>query len=483
MRGIANQAAVLTISRLANYGLMIISPIVLVRFLTVTDFGRYREFLLYASLLQTVAAFAISDSLLYFVPLYPAGVWQVLRQTTILTAAISSAVVGVFIVVDLVVPGGLVGPYLLPVALYVLLYVNLDWWENYWVAVRRPIPVFVYTAARLVARMVVVVCAAVITRDVWVIIWSLIALEALRLVGSFIAWHRAEGARFEADITGITREQLRFCVPFGLAAVLGLLSRNLGNVAVVKYLGAAALAQLAIGTYAEPIILAFRNSISTVILPELVRRSGRSEAEALELWQRTVVVNCLLLFPIAAVLAWYAEPLVVKAFGPNYRPAVPVLQLYALVIMRSGFDFSPLLRAASNTRPFITTGVLAALGTGLTLALLLPLYGVVGAAIALVVSSLIEGAYLGYSVEREYRCGLRRLIPWTAVAKIGMCAAAGAAIAFAVTSPARASFLGAVCGTILYGVVFAALLLAARVDEATMLLRKLKGLAPALRGR
>jgi len=64
-----------------------------------------------------------------------------------------------------------------------------------------------------------------------------------------------------------------------------------------------------------------------------------------------------------------------------------------------------------------------------------------------------------------------------------MCAAAGAAIAFAVTSPARASFLGAVCGTILYGVVFAALLLAARVDEATMLLRKLKGLAPALRGR
>jgi len=483
MRGIANQAAVLTISRLANYGLMIISPIVLVRFLTVTDFGRYREFLLYASILQTVAAFAISDSLLYFVPLYSASTWRVLRQTTILTAAISSAVVGAFIVVDLIVPGSMVGPYLLPVAIYVLLYVNLDWWENFWVATRRPLPVFVYTSVRLIARLVVVVCAAVATRDVWVIIWSLIVLEALRIIGSLVAWNSADRSRFEADISGITRQQLRFCVPFGLATVIGLLCRNLGNVAVVKYLGVAALAQLAIGTYAEPIILALRNSISTVVLPELVRRGGRSQAESLELWHRTVVINCLLLFPAAAVVAWYAEPLVVKAFGASYRPAVPVLQWYALVIVRSCFDFSPLLRAISKTRPFITAGVLAGSGMGLMLAMLLPHHGVVGAAIALALSSLIDAAYLGYRVNREYRCGLRRLLPWNAVAKVGMCAAAGAAIAFGLVSAAHGTFLGAVCGTILYGVVFAALLLRTGVDEATMLLRHLKTLAPALRGR
>jgi O-antigen/teichoic acid export membrane protein len=483
MRGIATQAAVLTISRLAGYGLMIISPIVLVRFLTVTDFGRYREFLLYASLLQTVAAFAISDSLLYFVPLYSASTSRVLRQTTILTAAISSAVVGAFIIVDLMVPGGLVGPYLLPVALYVLFYVNLDWWENFWVATRRPLPVFVYTAVRLIARLVVVVCAAVVTRDVWVIIWSLIVLEGLRLIGSFIAWKTADRSRVEANISGITRQQLNFCVPFGLATVIGLVCRNLGNIAVVKVLGAAALAQLAIGTYAEPIILALRNSISTVILPELVRRGGRAQAEALELWHRTVVVNCVLLFPTAIALAWYAEPLVVKAFGATYRPAIPVLQWYGLVIVRSCFDFSPLLRAVSKTRPFITAGVLAGLGIALLLALLLPHYGVVGAAMALAAASFIDAAYLGYIVKREYRCGWRKLIPWRTVAKVTLCAAAGAAIAFGVMSPAHGTFPGAVCGTILYGAVFVVLLLAARVDEVTTLLRRLRTMAPALRGR
>jgi hypothetical protein len=46
MRGLAHQAAILSVSRIANYGLMIISPITPVRCLTVEDFGRYREFLL-----------------------------------------------------------------------------------------------------------------------------------------------------------------------------------------------------------------------------------------------------------------------------------------------------------------------------------------------------------------------------------------------------------------------------------------------------
>jgi O-antigen/teichoic acid export membrane protein len=117
MLRVAQQAALLSIARMASFGLMIISPLVLVRFLTVTDFGRYREFLLYISILGTLASFSISQSLLYFIPLHPRSTWRVVKETTGLTAIISSAVVVAFVALDLLVPGGLVGPYLLPVAL------------------------------------------------------------------------------------------------------------------------------------------------------------------------------------------------------------------------------------------------------------------------------------------------------------------------------------------------------------------------------
>ena len=44
MAGLGKQTAVLTAARLANYGLMLVSPIILVRILSVEQFGQYRQF-------------------------------------------------------------------------------------------------------------------------------------------------------------------------------------------------------------------------------------------------------------------------------------------------------------------------------------------------------------------------------------------------------------------------------------------------------
>jgi O-antigen/teichoic acid export membrane protein len=334
------------------------------------------------------------------------------------------------------------------------------------------------------ARMLVVVCAAVVTSDVWVVIWALIALETLRVFGSFVVWRRADRSTHEPPVGDIRRQQLIFCVPLGLATVLYLVGRNLGNVVIVKYLGAAALAQLTIGTYGEPIILALRNSISQVVLVELVRLGERSRDDALALWYRTTVINCLLLFPVAAIVAWYAEPLVLKTFGAAYRPAIPVLQWYALVIVRSCFDFAPLLRAINKTRPFITSCAVTALANALTLVVLLPAYGIVAAAVGLVVANFAEAAYLALCVKRLYGIAVRRLLPWSAVMKVSMCAAGAAAIAFGITYDLRATLLGAALGSVLYGAVFVALLKAIRLEEANILLQRIQTLlVPAIRGR
>ncbi len=473
MRGMAHQAAVLSAARIANYGLMIISPVVLVRLLTVTEFGRYREFLLYASLLMAAANFGISDSLSYFVPRNPASMWRVVRETASLTAGVSVVVVGVFIVIDLAVPRGLVGPYLVPVVVYVLLSVNLDWWESLWVATRRPTMwVFAYSAGRLIARLVVVLCVAAVTENVSAIIGSLLVLEGLRLTGALVGWIRADQSRLEPPIGDIRGEQLRFCIPFGLGGLLNMLSRNLGNVVIAKLLGVAALAHLTIGTYGEPIIMAMRNSISAVLLPELVRQARHSQAEALQLWRRAMVVNCMLLFPAAAIVAWYAEPLILTAFGPAYRPAIPVLRWYAVIIARACIDFSPLMRAINRTRAFIAIGAVDVVVNALALVVLLPLTGIAGAVIALVIARFSENLLSAFVVRKLYR--VRGLLPWATMTKVGLCAVTGAVIAFGITFRWRATLLGAVGGSLLYGLVFPALLLATGVEEASSLFQRVK---------
>src|SRR5271156_6498393 len=134
MSGLGNRTAILTLARLASYGLQLISPIFLVRQLAVEDFGRYREFLLYGSILQAFAQFSINDSLLYCVPANPGSPWRVARQTAVLTFGSSSLVVLVLVALDTASGGALVHGYLLPLVAYTLVSVNLDFWEHFWLA-------------------------------------------------------------------------------------------------------------------------------------------------------------------------------------------------------------------------------------------------------------------------------------------------------------------------------------------------------------
>src|SRR4051794_13004711 len=115
---IGDQAAILTLSRLASFGLLLLGPLLLVRLVPIEEFGRYREFVLYASLLQSFASFAIPDSLLYFIPAHPQSPWRIVRQTAALMALASVLVVGCLVGADLVSGGNLVGPYLVPLAIY-----------------------------------------------------------------------------------------------------------------------------------------------------------------------------------------------------------------------------------------------------------------------------------------------------------------------------------------------------------------------------
>src|SRR5262245_13743097 len=143
------------------------------------------------------------------------------------------------------------------------------------------------------------------------IVWALVALEGARLIASAIVLLVLDRSRQEPPITGSWKDQLRFCVPSGFASLLSMGSRNLSNVVVAKALGAVALGQYTIGRFSEPVVLAARTSLSAVILPEMVSRDRQSSGQALALWKRATVINIIFLFPVAVLVARYAEPLVI----------------------------------------------------------------------------------------------------------------------------------------------------------------------------
>ena len=478
MSAIGNRAAVLTLSRIANYGLMIISPIILVRLLSVEQFGRYREFLLYATVLQTLATFSIGNSLLYFIPAEPGRRWRVVRQTAILNACASVLVVGAMVAIDLAAGGRLVGHFLLPLAAFTLFGSNLDFWDYYWVATERAGKVFAYSSIRLFARVAVATVAAAVTHDVQAIIWALVALEGARLAVVAVVLMIVDKSATEPRLSDPWRSQLRYCVPSGTAAVLSMLTGNLGSLVVAKSLGAVAFAQFAVGRSANPVIISLRSSVSGVVLPEMVRRERHSRAASLALWRRATVVNAIVLLPVVVLVLRYARPLIGIVFGKSYLAAAVLLKIYMLVIVRECFDFAPALRALSRTRPLLESNLLSLCSCAVLLVILVPVGGLAGAMSAVALATLVDAGWLAYRTMEAYHLTLRQLLPWFSIAKVAAAAILAAAILPIFPWRHFLGFGGLVLACVVYFVAFGLLLLALRVSEAHTLIEWTRRLLP-----
>lgn len=477
--GVAGRALLVTLTRIANQGLVILSPVLLVRFLTVEEFGQYREFLLYSTFLISIGVFGIQTSLLYFIPRRPARTVQYARQALILIGANSTLVVLAALVLNALLGGAVLGEYAWPVAAYVLLFVNLDVWEYLWLSEKRTKAVFAYTSGRLLARMMVVICVAWVTGDVRTIITALVLLEGLRFAGSWIAWRRFSRAKESTDAPvpmgeeDSWREQLRYCMPVGASLLLVVGNRSVGGLFVAKLLGPVALAHYAIGTYVQPIVTVLRNSISDVLLPEMVGRKTPQDADRLNLWRRATIVTAILLVPTGIVLARYAEQIVVTLFSGEYLPAVLLFQVYLLVLLRECFDFSVPLRALGTTQPIVHSNLIALLlNLGLML-VLMPRVGLIGAVVAFVISRFVEGIYLGWRMQRLYELSIGQLANWGDLLKVGAAATVASSVLGTPWWTEALGVAGIIVAGIMFAVVFALMLWLLRLPEAVVLIRRM----------
>lgn len=456
-----------------NQGLILISPMLLTRLLSVEEFGQYREFLLYASVLEVIAGYNIFTSLLRFVAHQPEHRQQFVDQSLLMVLGTSTLVIAGTALLNWIFDGALVGGYMLPLGIFIFVYVNVDFWEHMWLAQRRVGAVFAYTTGRLIARIVTVVTAAWLSGDVKVIIWSLVTLETLRFLASLVAWmrYRQSGHRLESG----WREHLRFCGPIGAAHVLVGLNKSMGSLYVAKMLGPVGLAHYAIGTYMRPIIAVLRNSLSDALLPEMSSQlRSPQHADSLLMWRRMTVVAAILLIPAAVLLARFADTIVVTLFGEDYLLAVPVFQIYLLVLFREIVDFAVPLRAINRTKPLMYGNFVSIVVNATFLAILLPTVGLIGAAIAFIIARTIEGFYLARQTAKAYEASSGGLIKWGDIAKVAL-AAALASITLATSFWTHTMGLfGVLAAGCCFMAVYVPLLLLLRVPEAVQLKERLQ---------
>lgn len=245
-----------------------------------------------------------------------------------------------------------------------------------------------------------------------------------RLYSSFDASDRPE--------SGLSRRILEYSVPTTIIKAGVRLDRKVDVVLVGALLTNAAVGYYTLATQLVNFIAIPAASLGFTITPTLgEQKAGDDTGRAGEIYQTSLEYTLLFYVPASVGIFLVAEPTIRHVFGTDYLGAVPVLQvLSGFVILRAinqltsdALDYLGLARIRAYA-----LGGMAVLNFGLNV-VLIPIYGVVGAAAATMFTYSLYTVVNLYYIDDQLSLDLRDLAASVGVI-CGISAALGVAVAF-----------------------------------------------------
>lgn len=229
---------------------------------------------------------------------------------------------------------------------------------------------------------------------------------AIAMVLGFVILYRyfySEYERAEEPESGLSRRILEYSVPLTVTRGAGVINGKIDTVLIAVFLNPAAVGFYTLAKQISSSVLVPAGSLGFSISPTYGEQKANEELDSAGRMYRTTLEYTLLLYlPAAMGLILVAEPTVRLIFGEAYLGAVPVLQVLGVyVVVRSVNEIT------TKALDFLGRARMRAIAKGSTAVanlllnvLLIPRFGVVGAAVATVITYSIYTAvnvYVMYS--------------------------------------------------------------------------------------
>lgn len=433
---LADQAAVLTIGRVAERAVGFLSGMALVRLLTKDEYGSFLQIALLCQLATTFLLFGLPLSLFYFVPrAEPAGRKRVVLTIGGLIVA-SSAAGGLLLALfsPLVVRafhnplleglGILIGAYAFAYSLNTTIEPTL-------VSIQQTRRAGILAAVSGPVMLAATLLPAWQGWGIAAVYSAMLAVIVVRIAYVLGVVARMPGATSRGVEDGVPLGALfAFALPLGFSSIAWQSNRQLDGFLVSFLFNPADYAVYARGAFEIPLVDLVPFTLANVILPRLVElwKSGERQ-RLLNLWTGTIRVSALLVFPAFAYCMLFAQEIIVTLFTPEYSGSVPIFRVYLLSLPLRLTHFSIVLQAIGDSRTVMRSTVWT-LVINLALApVLCLLVGPVGAAAGFAVSQIFAVVYVLHTTRARTGFSLGELLPWPSLARTaGIIAAVSAVV-------------------------------------------------------
>jgi O-antigen/teichoic acid export membrane protein len=464
--GFARRAAWLTTANSIAFGLSFIAPLLLVRMLSQTEFGVYKQ--VFQILMSTISLLnlQVASTAYYFMPRAPEKKLQVMINVLAFYGAIGALTGGLFIFYPewslLVFESGDLPAYMPLLGVTILLWLVSSNLEVIPLALGDVRASSVFIVISQLTKSALTVGAALAFHSVRAMIWAAAIQGMLQILFMFVYIRRRFGQRSErirgAFDLALFKAQIVNALPYGLGSFAQTAQGDLHNFMVSRYFPPAGFAVYSAGLFQLPLLGLLTTSFSSALIPEVSKLAAAGDQRAIiPIWLNAARKLALVVVPICALMFVLRYEIITLLFTSAYREAAPLFGIYLFsALLPLTLTGSP-IRAHEEFKFFrfklhlaLLPVTFGALYVGIHAA------GLIGAVSALVGLQTLEAAIVVTAVGRRLGFVANDLRHLTPALKTALAAGAAALAAYAVKLPlAQAHTLVklVVCGAV-FGAVY-----------------------------
>mgnify|MGYP001619846065 CR=1 FL=1 len=431
--GLASQAFLLTLGHLIAYAGNLLVSVILVRMISVADYGTFLQVNLVFATVLSLAVFGLPASLFYFIPqLRTDDIKRFVVQNLVLLLMIGVGAAGVLYACKSSLAAFMNNSQVEGLIGYVILLLVLGILNE----TTEPVLISIGKADMVAKLNIAAACGLLLF--VPVVLWLGYGLEGLFVAmaaqyGFKLAVVGVSVSRFPGAIRPILRakeimEQWKYVAPIGSARVLSNIKPKVDQFMISYWYPPEMFAVYARGAFSLPVAYMVVGNVSDVLLPKLVQlgKAGKKQ-EMFDLWQEAMKRVSLFTVPLFVFFLLYAEEVIVFLFTDAYRGSALIFAIYLCSLPMELFYFGHLHQAFGFTRHILLANILTFPLTILLNVVFHALFGFTGPAIAWVVTKGLTIFYHLAVIRKYFSVSFFQVFPWAHLGKmLGLCLLAGA---------------------------------------------------------
>lgn len=315
------------------FGLSFLAPLLLVRMLSQTEFGVYKQ--VFQILTSTVAILnlQVASTAYYFMPRVPEKKLQVTFNVLAFYGAAGALVATLFILypecVLFVFKGGEVVTYMPMLGVTILLWMVSANLEVIPLALGDVRTSSVFIVMSQLSKSALTVGAALLFHSIRAVIWAAAIQGLLQILFMLGYLWRRFGAFRGAFDWGLFKAQIGNALPYGLGSFAHTAQGDLHNFVVSRFFPPAGFAIYSVGLFQLPLLSMLTMSFGSALIPEVSRLAAAGDRRGIiPVWLNGVRKLALVVIPTCALMFVLRYEIITLLFTRAYEASAPLFGIY-----------------------------------------------------------------------------------------------------------------------------------------------------------